>query len=185
MFPVLKTARLALRPPRADDVDDLFTLFSDPRVTEVWSHEAWTRREQAEALLQAILSGAEKREVYQWAITELDADRLIGTATLHTLNWTHRSAMIGYALLPSVQGKGYAREAVGAVLQHSFTTLDLRRIGADLEPDNAGSRAVLDAHGFQVEGRLRDTYWLNGRWYDSQIMSLLAPEWQARQNRHS
>ncbi len=67
------------------------------------------------------------------------------------------------------------------MIEHAFTKLNVHRIGADLEPDNAGSRKVLDAYGFQVEGRLRDTYWLNGRWYDSLIMSLLEPEWRARQ----
>ena len=181
MFPTLTTARLVLRPPRESDIDDLFTLFSDPRVTEVWSHEPWTSRQQAEALYQAIAAGAERHGLYQWAITPKETGRLIGTCTLRALDPVHRSTMIGYALMPAFQGKGYAREAAGALIEHAFTTLNVHRIGADLEPDNAGSRKVLEAFGFQVEGRLRDTYWLNGRWYDSLIMSLLEPEWRARQ----
>ncbi len=181
MFPTLTTTRLVLRSPRESDLDELFALFSDPRVTEVWSHEAWTSRTQAEALLQRIIAGAQSGEVYQWAITLPTDDRLIGTATLRMTDRSNRGAMIGYALQPAHHGKGYAREAAGALIRHAFTTLKLHRIGADLEPDNAGSRGVLDAHGFQVEGRLRDTYWLNGRWYDSLIMSLLEPEWRARQ----
>ncbi|HEX4909395.1 MAG TPA: GNAT family protein [Permianibacter sp.] len=181
MFPTLTTARLRLRPPRESDIDALFTLFSDPRVTEVWSHEAWTERRQAEALYRSIVDHAERGTLYQWAITEAGHDTLIGTATLSAINRTHRSAMIGYALLPTMHGRGYAREAAGALIRHAFTDLNLHRIGADLEPDNAGSRAVLDAHGFQVEGRQRDTYWLNGRWYDSLLMALLEPDWRARQ----
>lgn len=181
MYPVLTTARLRLRPVRESDIDDLFTLFSDPRVTEVWSHEPWTSRQQAEALYQAIISGAESHGLYQWAITTKEIDRLIGSCSLRAIDPVHRSTMIGYALMPAHQGKGYAREAAGALIEHAFTKLNVHRIGADLEPDNAGSRKVLDAYGFQVEGRLRDTYWLNGRWYDSLIMSLLEPEWRARQ----
>ena len=181
MFPTLTTARLRLRPPRESDIDALFSLFSDPRVTEVWSHEAWTERRQAEDLFRSIVEHAERGTLYQWAITEAGHDALIGTATLSAINRTHRSAMIGYALLPTMHGRGYAREAAGALIRHAFTDLNLHRIGADLEPDNAGSRAVLDAHGFQVEGRQRDTYWLNGRWYDSLLMALLEPDWRARQ----
>ncbi|NQD35921.1 GNAT family N-acetyltransferase [Permianibacter sp. IMCC34836] len=182
MFPVLNTERLSLRPPRANDIDDLFALFSDPRITEVWSHEAWTERAQAESLLQNIVAKAQSGELFQWAITLAGVDRLIGTATLSAVDHRHRHCMIGYALMPSHQGKGYAREAAGALIRHAFTGLQLHRIGADLEPDNAGSRKLLEAFGFQVEGRLRDTYWLNGRWYDSLIMSLLESDWRARQS---
>lgn len=181
MFVTLTSPRLVLRPPRETDIDDLYTLFSDPRITEVWSHEAWTSRGQAEALYRSIVEHAHNGTLFQWAVTEPDRDQLIGTATLSAINRTHRSCMIGYALIPAYQGKGYAREAVGALIRHAFTDLNLHRIGADLEPDNVGSRGVLDAHGFQVEGRQRDTYWLNGRWYDSLLMSLLEPEWRARQ----
>lgn len=182
MFPVLQTPRLRLRPPRESDIDRLYALFSDPTVTAVWSHEAWTDRQQAVDLYQRIVQHAAAGSLFQWAITEADADQLIGTATLSAINRTHRSAMIGYALLPTMQGRGYGREAAGALIRHAFTDLNLHRIGADLEPDNAGSRAVLDAHGFQVEGRQRDTYWLNGRWYDSLLMALLEPDWRARQS---
>lgn len=58
---------------------------------------------------------------------------------------------IGYALLPTACGQGFATEAVRGVLDHGARQVGLRRIVAVVNPGNAVSIGVLDNAGFRFE----------------------------------
>jgi RimJ/RimL family protein N-acetyltransferase len=62
---------------------------------------------------------------------------------------------IGYALLPSARGRGYAREAVAATLDWAGQQRMLKRVAAFTKPDNLRSIALLEALGFSYEQRLQ------------------------------
>lgn len=62
---------------------------------------------------------------------------------------------IGFAYRPAFWGKGYAREAAAATLEHGRARLGLRRIVAITSPDNDGSRRVLESIGLRYEGMTR------------------------------
>ena len=87
---------------------------------------------------------------------------------------------IGYCLRPDFWGRGCAAEAAGALLALGFEQLQLHRIQASCDPENAGSRRVLEKLGLQLEGRLRQNLQLRGQWRDSLQWSLLEHEWRAR-----
>ena len=58
---------------------------------------------------------------------------------------------LGFALLPAYRGRGYAREAAAAVLEHGFRELKANRVVAILKPDNAASKTLLLKLGFSYE----------------------------------
>jgi len=88
-----------------------------------------------------------------------------------------RVTEIGYATALGRQGQGIARECVGALISHLFAVEEMRRIWADVDPDNAASNALLERLGFTLEGRLRETWETHIGIRDSLIWGLLAREW--------
>lgn len=58
---------------------------------------------------------------------------------------------VGFAFLPEYWGNGYAVESVSAVIEHARDVLGLRRLVAITSVDNAGSLAVLQKVGFELE----------------------------------
>jgi RimJ/RimL family protein N-acetyltransferase len=64
-------------------------------------------------------------------------------------------ADVGFAFLSSHWSKGYAFEAVAAVLDHARHTLGIERIVAITATDNEASMAVLGKAGLRLEGRIR------------------------------
>ena len=62
----------------------------------------------------------------------------------------------------------------------AFGALGVRRIEAEVQPDNLASNALLRALGFVYEGTLRQRWVAKGRAYDTHIYGCLAPEWWAR-----
>jgi len=60
-------------------------------------------------------------------------------------------AEIGYTFRRQFQGKGYAREAAGALVEHILATTSVHRIEASLDPDNVPSMRVLESIGMTFE----------------------------------
>ena len=89
-------------------------------------------------------------------------------------------AEIGYCLRSAHWGRGYMGEALSALIDHAFGVLKLRRLEADVDPNNAGSLRILDRMGFQREGLLRERWNVGGEIQDSALLGLLAREWRGR-----
>jgi RimJ/RimL family protein N-acetyltransferase len=165
-----------LRPLRADDIDDLYTLFADTEVTRHWSFAAWTRRAQAEEFLRLRLSLLPPA-VYCWAIAS--DERLIGSLTLFVLDGPPRRAEIGYALASAFHGRGLASEALRLAIGHAFEVLELARIEADVDPRNQASCRLLERLGFRREALLHDRCRRGDEVGDAAIYGLLRADWRA------
>jgi len=57
---------------------------------------------------------------------------------------------VGYALGSAYRGRGYATEAVGALIDHAFRVLGVGRLVADTGRDNARSIALLERLGMRT-----------------------------------
>lgn len=88
-------------------------------------------------------------------------------------------AMIGYTLDPDFQGKGYAVEAVGAVIAWLFRRKHVHRIAATIDPRNSASARVLERCGFEYIGTARSAAFVRGEWTDDARFSLLEPDWKS------
>ena len=101
-------------------------------------------------------------------VIELDG-RLIGKAGC----W--RLPEIGYILGPDHWGKGYAHEAMTAVIAHLFIARGLDRIVADVDPRNAASIGLLLRLGFTETHRAKGTWQVGDELCDSVYFALPRP----------
>lgn len=172
-FPSIQTERLTLRPFQADDLDFTFQHFSDPQVAQYLLDEPpVTDMSQAQEIVQFYLDSASK-PYNRWVIvTKTDGQR-IGTCGFHKWNKSHQHAEIGYDLSPKAWGQGYMQEALRAAIQFGFNQMNLHRIEALVYPENTRSLYLLNKLGFKQEGTLRDYFYLDGKFYDHVILSLL------------
>lgn len=170
--PTLTTARLVLRQLREDDAAALFPVLSDPEVMIWWS--SGPHASLAETADYVKGNAAEGQGFDCWAITAGD-DVALGWVIL--IDGKPAVKEIGYILHRDHWGNGIAREAVARVIDHGFDDLNLRRIFADTDPENAGSISLIQRLGFQYEGRLRGEWETHIGVRDSLIFGLLQDEW--------
>ncbi len=184
---VLRTPRLQLRPVQPEDAAALFEVYSDPDVMRFWSSPPWTRREQAEEQIRADIAAVGAGTAVRLAVllrAESGGDvvpggagRPVGTVSLFHLDPGNRRAEIGYILHRSAWGRGYAQEAVRAVIRCGFEVLGLNRWEADIDPRNEASGRVLERLGFRREGLLRQRWIVAGEVSDSAWYGLLRQDW--------
>jgi ribosomal-protein-alanine N-acetyltransferase len=109
-----------------------------------------------------------------WAICfkEQTAD-MIGACGFNYLNRQHKKMEIGYWLLPPYFGKGIMTEAVTAIINYAFATMDIHRIEAVVETGNDNSTKLLKKLNFTYEGALIDSEIKNGAFISLQYWALL------------
>lgn len=89
-----------------------------------------------------------------WCVVPRDGGAPIGMCGLIRRD-TLPDVDVGFAFLPEAWGRGHAREAAAAVLEHARDALRLRRVLAITDPENAASIRVLERIGMRREGTIR------------------------------
>ena len=176
-LPTLTGKRVRLVALTDMDAPALFSVFSDPEVMRYWLTPPMRDHTEAMEYLEKIHEGFRTKTLFQWGVN-LDG-AIIGTCTLFQLDLTHRRGEIGYALARAFWGKGLASDALTALLEFAFTTLELHRIEADVDPRNAKSIHLLERLGFRREGFQRERYFVGGEIQDALLLGLLRPEWRS------
>lgn len=176
--PTLHTARLRLRPFSDADADALFALHSSAHVLRYWDAPPWGERRRAERFIKACRQLAADGTGMRLAVDRVSDEAFIGWCGLTRCNPDYRSASIIYCFDDVAWGHGYATEAVRALLQWGFDTLDLNRVQAETDTRNQASARVLEKLGFVCEGTLREDCVVNGEVSDSWVYGLIRREWR-------
>jgi ribosomal-protein-alanine N-acetyltransferase len=176
----LDTERLVLREPDDSDAPALlayglrneprFARWEPERADDVAGHLRWVRWRRDESAAQ--------RGLGLLALDRAVPGALAGIVNLYGITGSATfTAMLGYSVDGAYEGRGFAREAVSAVIAHAFDTLNLHRVTANYHPANERSGALLRRLGFVVEGYSRDLLYLRGTWRDHVLTSLTNPNW--------
>ncbi|AIQ14319.1 GNAT family N-acetyltransferase [Paenibacillus durus] len=177
-FPILETDRFVLRQLKQDDSREIFQYFSLDEVTKFYDLESFTNIEQAEELIDRWNQKFERNQGIRWGITLRSESRVIGTCGFHGWMKNHYKAEIGYELTPEYWRQGYMTEVIQKAIEFGFDNLGLNRIEAFVEPENVGSRKVLEKIGLSEEGTLKEHFYWRNRFVDTVIYALLKKDYK-------
>lgn len=168
---MIETARLRLRPAVRGDLPAFHAILSDPEAMRYWSTAPHASLEQSERWLEAMIRATDERLSLDDLVLELDGE-LIGKAGF----W--RAPELGFILHPRHQGRGYAREALAALLERAFELHGLPRAIADVDPRNQRCLGLLARLNFRETGRAERTYRIGDCWSDSVYLELTDQRWR-------
>lgn len=94
---------------------------------------------------------------------------VIGTAMIFNFDREANHAEIGYVFHKAHWGKGHGTECVTLMRDFAFQSLKLHKLHAQVVDANIGSSRILEKGGFELEGRLKDHYFIEGTYYDGLI----------------
>jgi RimJ/RimL family protein N-acetyltransferase len=152
--PVLRTERLTLRGHRAEDFDDCFAMWSDPAVTRHIGGKPSTQSQTWIRLLSYIGHWKVMGFGY-WVIAESATGRFAGEIGFADFKRDIAPSMkgvpeLGFALAPAFHGKGYATEAVQAVLAWGDEHFSTPRSVCLISPENLASIRVAEKCGYKI-----------------------------------
>jgi RimJ/RimL family protein N-acetyltransferase len=146
LFAVLETQRLVLRAPQFEDAKAVATIANDRRIAENTARMPHPyRMSDAETW---IVGSAAELDTETYLITLANGSVIGGCG----FDLGDGALEIGYWLGTRYWGKGYATEAVRALIDHAFTSLDHKALQSCVRVTNPASRRVLEKCGFQWTG---------------------------------
>ena len=156
----LETERLVLRRFTPADLDHLCELDSDPEVMRFLTGGVPTPREVIERdILPRFLRSSERVPGFGvWAAIEKTTGDFVGWFSFRPPDGGGPEEVeVGYRLRRAVWGRGYATEAVRALIHKGFAELGVRRVVARTYEDNLASRRVMEKAGMTLVRRYRMT----------------------------
>jgi [ribosomal protein S5]-alanine N-acetyltransferase len=164
----IATTRLRLRPAHDADEAPMHAIMSHPAAMRYWStppHEDLNRTREWLGAMIDIPDGEGEDFIVE------HRGQVIGKAGLF------RFPEVGFILHPDHWGRGFAGEALRAVLDRAFAVHGLGRIVADVDPRNVASLRLLASLGFEETGRRKRTWLVGEEYCDSVDLALTPAAW--------
>jgi len=146
---MLRASRLRLEPIEPHHAEAFFAGLGDERLYEFIDDHPPVSVETLRARFAELATRRSpdgSQAWLNWAVWSDDEDRYLGYVQATILE--NRRVQIAYVLFRDAWGKGFAREAVAAMLAHLREHRKVNRFQATVDPRNHRSIAVLSALGF-------------------------------------
>lgn len=139
---------MILRELRPTDLDDMYRLYTDPRVVQYLNRHPFRSRDEARELLDVIAADHARRSAIHWGLERPEQPGLVGRCMLYISAQPGLGIEVGFALAHAYWGQGLMAETVSAVLDFGFDTLRLQHIHARVHVANNGALGLLARLGF-------------------------------------
>ncbi len=156
----LYTDRLCLRTPTLRDAEGLYDLFADPEVMHGLGKEPVSGLEETRATIEAGMGDWRRDGLGPFILEAVATDpEVVGQAGLmifDTRDWvpstwanagSHAQPELGWALIRTHWGNGYATEAAAAIRDWAHESRSIDRLVSLISPDNIRSQRVAERLG--------------------------------------
>ena len=148
----IRTERLLLRPFKESDYDDLFEFLFQLKDDEFEGYPGITYENAGEHLKYRL--GSEEF----FAMELADSGKVIGN--IYCGNRDYEAKEVGYIVNKQYQRKGYAREALSAVIDNAFRE-GAHRVFAECDPRNVRSWMLLEIVGLRREAHFKQNIYFH------------------------
>lgn len=115
-----------------------------------------------------------------FAIRSVENQELLGCCGLCYINWVHRNADLSLYIGKDgayIDDEGIAEESCRLLFDYGFKELGLQKIWTEIYSFDDKKMDLYKKLGMKVDGVLRNQYFYDGKWWDSNMLSILNDEW--------
>lgn len=177
---ILIGERIILRDYRKEDLVYIRKWVNDYHITKYLNNIFLFPHSMAdsERFLNDMIEGTSNRKGF--IIAHKDTEEYIGQLDLLNIDWTNRVSHIGITVgTKDNLGKGYGTEAIKILQEFAFKRLNLNKLQLEVREYNHRAIACYKKCGFVEEGRIRESFYIDGKYTDTLLMGVLKREWEA------
>lgn len=167
--------RIYLSPRNSEDVEQFTEWMNDFQTTDYIGRSGQLVTLDGEKKYLEENSNAEA----SFVIVTLDENKMIGTVALEQINHINRTATLGIFIGDKdYRENGYGTEAIRLILEYGFHYLNLNNIDLRVLDLNERAKKCYQKCGLKECGKRRKACFLNGKYYDTLHMEILADEFE-------
>jgi diamine N-acetyltransferase len=176
---MLNGKRIRLRAIEKEDLPIFVTWLNDPEVRRNLQLFQPLSLAQEEEWFKGILQQPLEEQPLMIEVKTAEGWQSVGNVGLLKISNTDRAAEIGIVIGEKIfWGQGYGTEAMRLMLKHGFKELNLNRIYLRVYETNLRGIRSYEKAGFKLEGRLRQDRFMDGKYIDVLLMSILRSEYK-------
>lgn len=150
---VLDTERCVVRETTVEDVDSFYRIYAEPSITE-YMENLFADSDEETAYIREYIEKVYAFYGYgMWTVLEKESGEVIGRAGI---SWREGYDLpeLGFVFGVPWQGKGYAYEVCGAILDYAREELRMEQVQALVQPENERSLGLCEKLGFVRDGEV-------------------------------
>lgn len=163
-----------LEPLAPEHLPYVMTWVNDTQVMGYFANRQTPIAKEAElAYIKTLISSKNDRA---WSVFDAITGEYVGQCSINAIYWPASNGRIFLVVTRNQQGKGYAVAILKALLHEAFFKLVLHKLWLIVREDNISAQEKYLKAGFQVEGLLKDEYFVNGVYYNMVRMGCINPD---------
>ena len=151
LSPKIETKRLILRRYKENDIDDIYEIITDDRLSKYIKYPKLAKEEELKLIKQWI-ADADNSKYEKWVIVRKSDGTLVGNIDVNTITNKHNYCNVGYTIRYDYWGNGYASEALTAVSNHLLNDNGYYLIECTCNELNIQLSKVIIKAGFKKDG---------------------------------
>lgn len=155
LSPRIETERLILRRYKESDIDAIYEIITDERLSTYIKYPNLTKEEELECVRKWIKEADESKNE-KWVIEIKETGEIAGNIDVNTVVKKHNYCNVGYTIRYNYWGKGYASEALKAVSDHLLNNSGYYLVECSCNERNVQSSRVMEKAGFKKDGYIQN-----------------------------
>ena len=151
LSPRIETERLILRRYKESDIDAMYEIITDERLSKYIRFPNFTKEEELECIKKWINSADESR-YERWVIELKNDGSVVGNIDINSIMSKHNYCNVGYTIRYDYWGNGYASEALKAVSDYLLNDGGYYLVECTCNELNIQSSKVMLKAGFKKDG---------------------------------
>ncbi|WP_338751506.1 spermidine N1-acetyltransferase [Bacillus sp. FJAT-52991] len=165
-----------LRPLEREDLEFVHKLNNNAKIMSYWFEEPYESFVELQDLYDKHTHDQSERRF----IVERDGD-MLGLVELVEIDYIHRRSEFQIIIHPQHQGHGYSIKATELAMYYAFSVLNMHKLYLIVDKVNEKAIHVYEKVGFQIEGELKDEFFVDGHYHDAIRMCMFQDEYFKRQ----
>ncbi|TXT58574.1 MAG: Spermidine N(1)-acetyltransferase [Promethearchaeota archaeon] len=180
IVPFIKGASVNLLPVNLENIDLYFKWVNHQKMRMFSRNEIPHTKEEIKKWFEPKEGSQKSMDFEVWHKKD---EKIIGMGGLNLINFVIRKANLWMEIGEfQYWSKGLASEAVELLLEYGFNELNLHKIYAGIFEPNIPSWKCAERVGFKLEGKLKKSVYVEGKYYDERKYKILKEEWQKKTN---
>lgn len=167
LFHSLEGKRIYFKTLSPADARAIHSYASDEEVSRFIGWRLMKTLEETREFIETMLKREEAGTHLYASVALKSTQEIIGTVMIFDFDREANQAEIGYVFHKDRWGRGYGSESLALLSDFAFEALKLHKLHASVVDANIGSARILEKNGYQPEGRLKDHYFIENRYYDA------------------
>lgn len=151
LSPKIETERLILRRYKETDIDAIYDIITDKRLSTYIKYSELTKEQELECIKEWI-EEADDSKYERWVIERKEDGAIVGNIDVNTVVKKHNYCNVGYTIRYDYWGNGYAAEALEEVSNHLLEESGYYLVECSCNELNKQSSRVMEKAGFKKDG---------------------------------